>query len=408
MLSTDRTAVSPVSIVLAAMGLIAIGVVMVASASASLDRPVLGPGMWTGPFGRQLIFVLVGVGLLLGTSRIAPALLRSPLSKTWIPRILFVVTVACLAVALVPGIGDSRNGSQRWLRFAPGGIDVGFQPSEIAKLALVLILASVLGGERSTPRKFFRGFVPATLATGLCVGLVGKENLGTAALLAAVAFTSLLVAGCRIHHLLMLVGMAAFGLSVLLFAAPYRLERVTTYKNLWADVQGKSYQPVQSLFTIASGGWFGTGLGTGLQKYGYLPESHSDFVFAVICEELGIFGGLFVILLFCGFAWLGFRVMMGAATRFERLLAFGLTILVVLQAMLNIAVVTVVAPTTGVPLPFVSAGGSGIFVTCTMVGLLAAIAARGAYATQDLAEDYVDDPRSNVVSVEPAFANTTL
>ncbi|MBI1825396.1 MAG: cell division protein FtsW [Planctomycetes bacterium] len=403
--STERTTASPVSIIIAAMSLIALGVVMVASASASLDRPILGPGMWTGPFGRQLIFILVGIALMLGTCRIAPTLLGSQSIQYWLPRFLFVLTVAALAVALIPGIGDSRNGSQRWLRFTPGGIDVGFQPSEVAKLALILMLASLLGGQRSAPRTFFKGFVPATIVTGVCVGLVGKENLGTAALLAAVAFTILLVAGCRVHYLLILVGLACFGLLLLLYAAPYRLDRVNTYKNLWADAQGKGYQPIQSLLTIASGNWFGTGLGTGLQKYGYLPESHSDFVFAVVCEELGIFGGVFVILLFCGFAWLGLRIMTAAATRFERVLAFGLTILITLQAILNIAVVTVVAPTTGVPLPFVSAGGSGIFITCTMVGLLAAIAARGvSVAAHEADDEFADEMEAAPAIVQSAFA----
>lgn len=373
---SESIGVSPASIILAALSLLAIGVVMVASASSSLDRPLLGPAMWHNPFGRQVIFAVIGVALMLGSAYGGIRLLDYQFVRRRLPWIVFFIALACLAVALVPGIGDSRHGSQRWLRFAPGGIDVGFQPSEVAKLALVLILAAILGGDRSNPRKFFLGFTPAALVSGLCIALVGKENFGTAALLAGVAGIMMLIAGCRLHHLLILVGLGGFGLSVLLFAAPYRMERLTAHKNLWADPAGDGYQPIQSLVTIATGGWLGAGLGSGLQKYGYLPESHSDFVFAIICEELGFFGGAFMVFLFCGFGWLGMRVMLSAQSSFERLLAFGLTLLVLLQAIINISVVTVVAPTTGVPLPFVSAGGSGIFVMSTMVGLLAAIAAR--------------------------------
>ena len=356
--------------------MLAIGVVMVASASSSLDRPLLGPKMWATPMGRQVIFALAGVGLMLATAVAARTLLERDFVRRTFPWILFILAMGCLAVALVPGVGDSRHGSQRWLRFAPGGIDIGFQPSEAAKPALVLLLAAILGGRQSNARSFFRGFIPAAAVSGVCVALVGKENFGTAALLVAVAGAIMLVAGCRLHHLALLIGAGAFGLVALLFAAPYRLERLTAHQDLWADPTGSGYQPIQSLVTIATGGWLGTGLGSGMQKYGYLPESHSDFVFAIVCEEIGFLGGAMLVLLFCGFAWLGLRTMLSASDPFERLLAFGLTALVSLQAIINISVVTVVAPTTGVPLPLVSAGGSGIFVMSVVVGLLAAVAAR--------------------------------
>jgi cell division protein FtsW len=173
-------------------------------------------------------------------------------------------------------------------------------------------------------------------------------------------------------------------LTFLLFAAPYRLARIAAYQDFWGDPQGVGYQPLQSMVTIASGGWWGTGLGSGVQKYGYLPESHTDFVFAVLCEELGVFGGALVILLFCAFVWMGIRTMLSARTRFERLLAFGLTFLIAMQAAMNVAVVTVMMPTTGVPLPMLSAGGSGLFTVCVGVGLLAAIAHRAMLEDADV------------------------
>lgn len=368
--------VRPAAVILIAVMLMSIGLVMVGSAAASLDRSLLAPRIWTTPFGRQAIFMLIGLAIMLLTARLGIPLLASPSVRARLPKVLFVLAVALLAAALVPGLADPHRGSQRWLHLGRFGIGVGFQPSELAKLALVAFLASLLGERNANPRSFGRAFLPAAFAIGLCVGLVGKENFGTAALLACAAGAILFVAGCRLHHLLLIVGLGTAGLIFLLFAAQYRLARIAAYQDFWGDPRGVGYQPLQSLVTIASGGWWGTGLGSGVQKYGYLPESHTDFVFAVLCEELGVFGGALVILLFCAFVWLGIRTMLVARTRFERLLAFGLTFLVTMQAAMNIAVVTVMTPTTGVPLPMLSAGGSGLFTVCAAVGLLAAIAHR--------------------------------
>ncbi len=377
MIGIDRTnTIRPAAVILVAAMLMSIGLVMVGSATASLDRPLLSPRIGTTPFGRQAIFMLIGLGIMLLTARFAVPLLASPSVRARFPQILFVSAIVLLIAVLVPGVADPQRGSQRWLHLGRMGINIGFQPSELAKLALVAILASLLGERNADPRSFVRAFLPASLAIGLCVGLVGKENFGTATLLACAAGVILLVAGCRLHHLLVIVGLGAAGLTVLLFAEPYRLARIAAHQDFWANPQGDGYQPLQSLVTIASGGWWGAGLGSGVQKYGYLPESHTDFVFAVLCEELGVFGGALVILLFCVFVWVGIRTMLVARTRFERLLAFGLTFLVALQAAMNIAVVTVVTPTTGVPLPMLSAGGSGMFTVCAAVGLLAAIAHR--------------------------------
>src|SRR3990172_4196240 len=377
MVGLDRAPpLRPAAVILIAAMLMSIGLVMVGSATTSLDRSLLAPRIWTTPFGRQAIFMVIGLAVMLLTARIGIPLLASPSVRARLPQVLFVLAVVLLAAALVPWLADPHRGSQRWLPLGRFGIGVGFQPSELAKLALVAFLASLLGERSANPRSFGRAFLPATLAIGICVGLVGKENFGTAALLACAAGAILFVAGCRLHHLLLIVGLGAAGLTMLLFAAPYRLARIAAYRDFWADPQGDGYQPLQSLVTIASGGWWGTGLGSGVQKYRYLPESHTHFVFALLCEELGAFGGALVILLFCAFVWLGIRTMLVARTRFERLLAFGLTFLVALQAAMNIAVVTVMTPTTGVPLPMLSAGGSGLFTVCAAVGLLAAIAHR--------------------------------
>ena len=187
----------------------------------------------------------------------------------------------------------------------------------------------------------------------------------------------LLIAGCRFRHLAVLSAVGACAFAGLLVAAPYRMARLAAFWDLSADPHGTGYQPRQSLMTIASGGWFGTGLGSGIQKYGYLPECHTDFIFAAICEEMGLLGGGMVIALFGVLIWLGARAMLSAVTRFERLLAFGVTATIGLQAAMNIAVVTVLAPTTGISLPLISAGGSGLITFCVGIGLLIAIESRG-------------------------------
>lgn len=368
------------AIILIASALMAIGLVMVGSATSSLDGSLLAPRFWTTAFGRQACFAVVGLAICVVTGRISRSLLTSESAGRWIARFLYWSAIALLLLVLVPGLSDESHGSQRWLRFSLGGVAVGLQPSEVAKVALIAFLAYRLGDANADPKSLFRGFLPAAGAIVLCGGLVGKENFGTAALLVAVAFGMLLVGGCRYGHLFLMVGMAVSGLVVLLMAEPYRLARVTAYQDIWSDSQGAGYQPLQSLTTIASGGNWGVGLGSGLQKYGYLPESQTDFIFAVLCEELGLLGAGLVLALFCAFIWVGMRISLRAATRFEQLLGFGLTFQVGLQAIMNIAVVTVVTPTTGVPLPFLSAGGSGLFVICGAVGVLSAIAVRGAAA----------------------------
>ncbi len=375
--SINQRTVQPAAVVLIAAMLMSIGLVMVASATASLDQPVFATRIWTTALGRQGIFILAGLGIILATAWLSDRILSSPVLRVRMSRVLFVIATLLLAAALIPGLANPHRGSHRWLGLSPLGLAIGFQPSELAKLALVVLLASLLGDRDANPRSFFRAFMPAMGAIAICVALVGKENFGTAVLLAVVAVGVLFMAGCRLHHLLLIGAIGVAGLTVLLYAAPYRLARIAAFRDFWGDPQGAGYQPLQSLVTIASGGWFGAGLGSGIQKYGYLPESHTDFVFAVVCEELGIFGGGLVIGLFCAFVWVGLRTMLAAATPFERLLAFGLAFVVAVQAAMNIAVVTVMTPTTGVPLPMLSAGGSGMFMTCAMVGVLAAVAARG-------------------------------
>lgn len=357
--------------------LMAIGLVMVASTSVTLDRTLFEPGMWRTPFGRQLVFAGAGLVILFGSAKLAPAVLASPLWRSRFAWAALALAVLLLAAAYVPGLADPRRGSHRWLRIPSGGFELAFQPSELAKPAMVAALAALLAGAASQPRSFFRGFLPGVAVVGVCVGLVGKADFGTCAVVGVVGGMMLVAAGCRIPHIVLLVLGGAAGMYRLITAEQYRMERITAFLALEQDPQGKAYQPLQSLGTVASGGWFGRGLGSGLQKHGYLPESHTDFIFSVVCEETGVLGAVVVIALFCGVLWLGFRAMLRARSPFERLMAMGLTGLIVCQAGLNLAVATVLTPTTGVSLPFISAGGSGLLTSCLAMGLLSAIARRG-------------------------------
>ena len=368
-------------IILTAAAIMVIGLVAIASASINLDGPVLRPDFWRTTFGRQAVFTGAGlIGLLL-VGRIGYSFLQwRPGAWVQPAGLLLLLTIGCLALVLVPGIGAERHGARRWLQFGPASYGVGFQPSELAKLGLIVFLAAYLARGQALQRRFFKDVLPAAGVIGLCAALVGVEDFGTAFLLAAVGGIVLLTAGATWWHLAVLAVPAAAAFGYLLLSEPYRVERLTAFTNIWADPQGAGYHPIQSLVTIASGGWFGRGLGMGTQKFGYLPESKTDFIFAIWCEETGLVGALLVIMLFGTLLYLGIRASNAAADPFGRLLAFGVTLMVALQAVMNIAVVTVSVPTKGIGLPLMSAGGSGVVFLCAAVGLLAGVAWRGCYA----------------------------
>ena len=363
------------AIIVVTAALMMIGVVMIASATASLDRSLLSMALWKSTFGRQLVFASLGFIAMLIFARIGCRPLAWRRASWWQPSVLLVVLAGvCLTAALIPGVGLERHGARRWLVVGPAEYGLNFQPSELAKLALLVFLAAFLADRRAHITSPTRTLLPAVIVIAVLAGLVGLEDFGTGALLGIVGGAMLLAAGCRIIHLLLaaIPGLVAAG--CLVYFEPYRWTRLTSFFDIWADPQGAGYHPIQSLVTIASGGWFGCGLGAGVQKYGYLPASQTDFIFSVLCEETGLLGGMLVILLFVVLLWLGLHTMRRAVGAQPRLLALGITLLICLQAAINIAVVTVMAPTKGIALPFVSAGGSGAVFLGALVGLLAGIA----------------------------------
>ncbi|MFQ5591024.1 MAG: FtsW/RodA/SpoVE family cell cycle protein [Phycisphaerae bacterium] len=372
-----RNAARASSIIVVAAALMAIGVVMIASATARLDRSIFAGAIWDGVFARQVVFVFIGLAIIVLARYAGAYVLARPALRDRAARLFYVLVLIGLVAALAPSIGSPHRGSYRWLRLTPLGHGIGFQPSEFAKLAVVGLLAALLADRNVDPRRWRRGFLRAACVVGLCCALVGKEDFGTAVLLALVGTLCLFVGGARLRHLLAFTTLGLCLFAALLVAAPYRLGRLTAYRDIWSDPQGAGYQPIQSLTAIAEGGWSGVGLGGGVQKYGYLPDSHSDFIFSIICEETGFLGGALVIGLYVTIVWLGLCTMWAARNSFERILAFGITATLSIQAALNVAVATVAAPTTGISLPLISAGGSGVVSFCLSLGILASVADRG-------------------------------
>ena len=369
----SKPSTTSTTITIVASALLALGVVMVFSASASLTTPPITENVLKNSAIRQAMFTF-GALLALLISGVCPfEFWRIRKGSLFQPAIyLLLITLALLAVVLV--VGEERNGARRWLPLGPASLCLGFQPSEVAKLADVIFFAAYAAYLGKRVRKFWFGLLPALALLGMMGGLVGKEDLGTAALLALVGGCILLAAGARVWHLILLSLPGVAGFIYLIKMEPYRVQRLTSFMDPYADPLGRGYHQIQSLITIASGGWWGQGLGCCIQKYGYLPEGRNDFIFSVICEELGIVGGIAVIALFAILLWHGRKAVVAATTDFGRLLALGATLTIGFQAAMNIAVVTVSVPTKGIALPLVSAGGSGVILLSILVGLLVNVA----------------------------------
>lgn len=287
-------------------------------------------------------------------------------------------TVILLLLVLVPHIGITANGARRWLGFS----NFTVQPAEIAKAVMIVYVARWLDKSGNRVRNVRDGLLPFMLMLGLVVGLVLLErDLGTAMVVAVIGIAMFLVAGARWWHVVGTLGLATGAMALLIRLEPYRFSRMSAFINPWADSLNTGFQSVQSSIALGSGGLFGVGLGQSIQKYQWLPEAHTDFIFAIIGEEVGLIGTLFVLILFCLFAYRGYRSALRAPDRFGLLLATGITTWLIFQAFVNMAAVTLTLPTTGIPLPFVSFGGSSLSVSLAAVGLLLNISAQGVKPT---------------------------
>jgi len=357
--------------------LMATGAVMVFSAGANLGHEFDLRRFYDFPGLRQILFFPIAVVVLFVAS--VPDYHIWSLRSRWYkcPTVwLLAIAVVLLVVVLIPSVGAQINQARRWLRIPLGPASVSFQPSELAKWMVLFFLAAVCARIGPDIRLYWMRFVPLCILIGLVCGLIVIEDFGTAAFVATISFGLLIVAGVRWWHMLTLLPVATAGLIAGLVHSPHRMKRLAAflYPERWGD--SVAYQANQSLIAIGSGGVFGKGLGRGVCKYGHLPEDTTDFIFAIVGEELGLVGTIGIILLFVAFVFLGMVVVMRCRDRFGRLLAAGIVLTIAVQAALNIGVVTVVLPTKGIPLPFISAGGTSMLLSSAAVGVLLNIASQ--------------------------------
>jgi cell division protein FtsW len=357
---------APVVLVLTVAVLNIVGVVMVLSASSVSSLTDYGSPWYF--FLRQLLWTLVGVLLFVVGIRLDYRKLRR-----WV-RPLLVLSAVLLVVVLIPGIGVHVSGSRRWI----GAGAFRFQPTELAKLALLLYVAELASRRAREVTDWRRVLQPALVVLGgLGVLVMRQPDLGSTLVLAMVAGSVLVAAGTRPRHLAIVGAGGAALVTLLAFSAPYRRARMLTFLHPFSDRTDEGYQIAQSLIAIGSGGWTGAGLGASRAKWNFLPNAHTDFIFAILAEELGLVGGILVLTMFAVFAMFGIRAAARAPDRFGALLAVGITTWVVGQAVVNVGAVCGLLPITGIPLPFISFGGTALVTTMFGVGVLANIARRG-------------------------------
>ena len=343
--------------------LTAIGLVMLLSASFPSayyinDDP-------THYFVRQAIFAVMGVAAMLFIGKINYQRFRGA------AKILLFVAIALLILVLIPGVGITRNNATRWLGV---GELFTFQPSEIAKVAVVIYFADSISRKKDKMHTFRYGILPYVFLLVLMGGLVGLEpHLSGAILIMGVGAILMLVGGINWGWVIGAVGAAVGMVYVVLFVIGYNTSRITYWLNPWEDAQGAGYQLSQSLISIGSGGLLGVGLGKGRQKFLYLPEEHNDFIFAIVCEELGLIGATIIMLLFAALILRGYWIALHARDRFGSLLAVGVTSLIAMQTFLNIGVVTGLLPTTGISLPFFSYGGTALSLQLAEMGIVLSV-----------------------------------
>jgi cell division protein FtsW len=354
---------------LCVLALLLLGVLMVESASSNVTAQA--HWQWTTKGLKHATFALVALVTFFAVGQIDYAALAKKPAHFWRSPILWILAATAFAnlIVLAPHVGVAVNGARRWLPLGP----VQVQPSELAKWAVVLFLSYWLTLGPANLNKFFTGFLPTMVPIAMICLLVVIQDFGTATLIALCALTMLMSGKVKWRHLLITVPpVLAAGLWFVMHKE-YRWRRITAFVDPYAAPQKEGYHMIQSLLSFSTGGVTGRGLGNGIQKLGYLPEDTTDFIFAVICEELGLFGALLTIALYLGIIFVAWQKLKEKKDNFGRMLAFGIGSMVGLQAIINIAVATVSVPTKGLSLPLVSAGGSGLVITCAALGLLRSI-----------------------------------
>jgi cell division protein FtsW len=350
---------------IAVAALLALGMTMVLSTSYLYSQERFADGTYF--FRKQMIAMGAGLVLLIACSLLPSALYRH------FAYPLLIATFVVLILVLIPGIGASRGGARRWISLA----GFAFQPSELAKLAMVIYLAHSMAKKEAMIRTFSVGVLPHLIVAGAFAGVLLLEpDFGSVLILTMVLYSMLFIGGVRVHHLLATALMALPLLVYVMMRAEYRLRRLMSFLDPWSDSAGSGFHVVQSLIAFGSGQLWGRGLGESRQKLFYLPEAHTDFVYSVIGEELGLLGALVVLVLFGVIILRGFRLTGRIEEPFDQYLAFGLTVLLGLQALIHMGVVMGLMPTKGLVLPFISYGGSAMVINLMEAGLLLGLSRR--------------------------------
>ncbi|UCE84448.1 MAG: putative lipid II flippase FtsW [Deltaproteobacteria bacterium] len=363
--SEDRNSYDLV-LLLTTLALMGIGLVMLYSSSSIMAQQRYGDSMYF--VKKQMLFALIGIAVLIVSKNLPFGVYRR------LVYIILGVSLLSLIIVLLPQVGHRVGGARRWLRFGP----ISMQPAEFAKLALIIYISYSLAKKGDRVQEFSIGYLPHLLVSALFIGLVVMQpDLGTAVTFAALVFLLLFVGGVRSRYLFA-TGIAVIPLLGLAIAqTSYRLERLLAFLNPWRDPSDSSFQLLHSLLALGSGGPLGVGLGSGQQKLFYLPEAHTDFILAVIGEETGLVGVSLVLLLYGLMVYKGIKIALRAPNRYGTYLAFGLTMVIGLQALINGAVVMGLLPTKGLPLPFISYGGSSLLSNLAAIGILLNISSRG-------------------------------
>jgi cell division protein FtsW len=343
------------------------GLVMVTSASVAFAYTQHQSAFYYAE--RQTAWMFIGFVALFALSRIDYHRFRPLAPAGAVGAALLMILV------LVPHLGVTVNGARRWFDAGPFGT---FEPSELGKLAFALFIAYWIDKRGAKINDFRSGFIPyVAMLAGVLTLLMLQKDLGTAVVMVGIFVSSYWAGGGKMRHVLVLAAVLGLAFIALTIVEPYRFARLASWKNPLADPLGAGFQSTQSIYGLASGGWFGVGIGHSVEKYGWLPEAHTDFIFAIIGEETGLIGTTVVMLAFLFFCWRGYRTALRAPDTFGLVLAVGITTWVAFEALLNMATVTNTIPVTGVPLPFFSYGGTALATTLAAVGVLLSIARHG-------------------------------
>ena len=357
-ISKPKFTLSNIIIILTTVLLAVFGVVMVFSASKYYCQINYDNQFYDAI--KQAISVVIGIALMIFCSMVDYHFYQKH------KNMIFIISLILLVLVFVPGIGTSSYGATRWIRL-PG---FTIQPSEIAKFGFVIFVSAYLAKNHDII-KTFKGILPILGATGvMCILIMLEPNMSITMCVGMTALLLLFVGGARFKHFAILSIPIALLVPLLIIIEPYRLQRLVAFLNPWQNPQGEGYQLLQSLYSIGEGGWFGVGLFNSRQKYMFLPFAESDFIFSIICEELGLVGAISVMIAFLLIILMGIKIAKHASDRFGALLASGIICVIATQVLINIAVVSGSIPPTGVPLPLVSSGGTSVVVFMSAIGIM--------------------------------------